>query len=113
MCSFRGPFANRGNGAQRVSSEMKKIRNRSPTQRVRFREEEGRSVCAVFAALSQTAETERSEFLLTISGCSAVGSAGALGASGRWFKSSHSDQKSSEISDFRGFLLFLCLLRRK
>ena len=39
------------------------------------------------------AETERSEFLLTTSGCSAVGSAGALGASGRWFKSSHSDHR--------------------
>ena len=28
-------------------------------------------------------------------------------------ETSHSDQKSSEINDFRGFFLFLCLLRRK
>ena len=53
--------------------------NRSPAKRVRFGEEEGRSGYAVFAALSQTAKTEWSEFLLTTTGCSAVGSARGLG----------------------------------
>ena len=48
--------------------------------------------------LTTTAKTEK-----RISGCSATGSAPALGA-GCWeFKSPHSDQKSSEITDFRGF----------
>ena len=37
------------------------------------------------------------------SGCGSVGRAGALGASGRRFKSGHSDQKTSEIGDLRGF----------
>ena len=38
------------------------------------------------------AETEWSEFLLTTTGYSAVGSAGGLGPSGRGFKSLYSDQ---------------------
>ena len=42
-----------------------------------------------------------------ISGCSAVGSAGGLGPSGRGFEPLHSDQKLSEISDFRELFLFL------
>ena len=41
-----------------------------------------------------------------ITGCSAVGSAGGLGPSGRGFEPLHSDQKLSEISDFREFFLF-------
>ena len=42
-----------------------------------------------------------------IAGCSAVGSAGGLGPSGRGFEPLHSDQKLSEISDFRELFLFL------
>ena len=41
-----------------------------------------------------------------ISGCSAAGSAPALGAGCRGFKSLHSDQNPSEIDDFRGVFLF-------
>ena len=48
-----------------------------------------------------------------ISGCSAVGSARDLGSRGRAFESLHSDQNPSEIVDFRGIFLILCLLRRK
>ena len=44
--------------------------------------------------LTTTAETKN-----RISGCSAAGSAGGLGPSGRGFESRHSDQKSSEIKD--------------
>ena len=39
------------------------------------------------------------------SGCSAVGSAPALGAGCRGFESLHSDQKSSETERFRGFFI--------
>ena len=42
-----------------------------------------------------------------ISGCSAVGSAPALGAGCREFKSPHSDQNSVKSFDFTGFSLFL------
>ena len=48
-----------------------------------------------------------------ISGYSAVGSALDLGSRGRAFESLYSDQKPSEIVDFRGLFLILCLLRRK
>ena len=58
-------------------------------------------------SLTTTAEQEN-----RISGCSSDGRARGLGPRGRWFETSHSDQKTSEISDFRGFLLFHCLLRR-
>ena len=58
--------------------------------------EEGRSGYGVFVALSQTTETKWSEFLLTISGCSAVGSAGGLGPSGRRFEPCHSDQETQD-----------------
>ena len=36
-----------------------------------------------------------------------------LGCRGWVFKSPHSDQNPSEIVDFRGIFLILCLLRRK
>ena len=78
-----------GNGMERVSSR-RLLRKRKLA--FRFREEEGRSGYAVFAAPPLAAETEWSEFLLTTPGCSAVGSAGGLGPSGRGFKSLHSDQ---------------------
>ena len=45
--------------------------------------------------------------MTSITGCSAVGSAGGLGPSGRGFEPLHSDQKLSEISDFRELFLFL------
>ena len=48
-----------------------------------------------------------------ISGYSAVGSALDLGSRGRAFESLYSDQNPSEIVDFRGIFLILCLLRRK
>ena len=37
----------------------------------------------------------------------------SLGCRGWVFKSPHSDQTPSEIVDFRGLFLILCLLRRK
>ena len=48
ICSFRGSYANRGNGMELRSSDVKrenepKMQNRSPAQRVRFWEEETRS----------------------------------------------------------------------
>ena len=48
-----------------------------------------------------------------ISGYSAVGSALDLGSRGRAFESLYSDQNPSEINDFRGIFLILCLLRRR
>lgn len=36
-----------------------------------------------------------------------------LGPGDRAFEPHYSDQKPSEINDFRGFFLILCLLRRK
>ena len=69
------------------------IPNRSPARRVRFGEEEGRSGYAAFAALTQTAEAEWSEFLLTTPGCSAAGSARGLGPRCRRFESCHSDHE--------------------
>jgi len=36
-----------------------------------------------------------------------------LGSRDRAFESPHSDQNPSEINDFRGIFLILCLLRRK
>ena len=48
-----------------------------------------------------------------ISGCSEVGIALDLGSRDRAFESPHSDQNPSEIVDFRGIFLILCLLRRK
>ena len=47
-----------------------------------------------------------------ISGCSEVGIALDLGSRDRAFESPHSDQNPSEINDFRGIFLILCLLRR-
>ena len=44
-----------------------------------------------------------SDIIITAPGCSSDGRARGLGPRGRWFETSHSDQKSSEISDFRGF----------
>lgn len=41
--------------------------------------------------------------------CSDIG----LGPRGREFEPRHSDQNPSEIVDFRGVFLILCLLRRK
>ena len=49
----------------------------------------------VFAALTKTAETECSEFLLTTPGCSAAGSARGLGPRCRRFESCHSDQRQN------------------
>ena len=46
---------------------------------------------------------------ITISGCSAAGSAPALGAGCRRFKSCHSDQKKRRFSTFVGSLLFFIL----
>ena len=48
-----------------------------------------------------------------ISGCSSIGRARHLGCRGWVFKSPHSDQNPSEIVDFRGIFLILCLLRRR
>ena len=36
-----------------------------------------------------------------------------LGSRDRAFESPHSDQNPSEINDFRGIFLILCLLRRR
>ena len=52
------------------------------------------------------------KLLLSRPGCSADGSALEWGSRGRWFKSSHSDQKSSisqEIEDFSCICFFCCL----
>ena len=43
----------------------------------------------------------------------AEGSDIGLGSRDRAFESPHSDQNPSEIVDFRGIFLILCLLRRK
>ena len=43
----------------------------------------------------------------------AEGSDIGLGCRGWVFKSPHSDQTPSEINDFRGIFLILCLLRRR
>ena len=43
----------------------------------------------------------------------AEGSDIGLGSRDRAFESPHSDQKPSEIVDFRGLFLILCLLRRR
>ena len=48
-----------------------------------------------------------------ISGCGSTGRARHLGCRGWVFKSPHSDQNPSEIIDFRGIFLILCLLRRR
>ena len=48
-----------------------------------------------------------------ISGYSEVGIAPGLGPGDRAFEPHYSDQNPSEIVDFRGFFLILCLLRRK
>jgi len=37
----------------------------------------------------------------------------SLGSRDRAFESPHSDQNPSEINDFRGIFLILCLLRRR
>ena len=48
-----------------------------------------------------------------ISGYSEVGIAPGLGPGDRAFEPHYSDQNPSEIVDFRGIFLILCLLRRK
>ena len=115
-CCIMSPFeeaplssrtaSRRGNGTERVSSR-RLLRKRKLA--FCFREEEGWSGYAVFAALSQTAETEWSGFLLTTSGCSAVGSAGGLGPSGRGFKSLHSDHFRIGVDTFVSTPIF-CII---
>ena len=48
-----------------------------------------------------------------VSGYSEVGIAPGLGPGDRAFEPHYSDQNPSEIVDFRGIFLILCLLRRK
>ena len=48
-----------------------------------------------------------------ISGYSEVGIAPGLGPGDRAFEPHYSDQNSSEVNDFRGIFLILCLLRRR
>ena len=60
----------------------------------------------VFAALTKTAETECSEFLLTTPGCSAAGSARGLGPRCRRFESCHSDQNGK--SPLMGAFAIFC-----
>ena len=61
MCSFRGIYGNRGNGTEQASPRENQTGSRS--QDVRFGEEEGDCGCGVFAAFTETAETERSRLL--------------------------------------------------
>lgn len=48
-----------------------------------------------------------------VSGYSEVGIAPGLGPGDRAFEPHYSDQNPSEIVDFRGIFLILCLLRRR
>lgn len=67
--------------------------------------------------------TDRKNFIFTarrgimteklISGYSEVGIAPGLGPGDRAFEPHYSDQNPSEIVDFRGIFLILCLLRRR
>ena len=73
MCSFRGSFANRGNGTELSSSDVVHRgnpypnRSRRKAQRSGFatEKEEGTYGYAAFLALTETREAEWSKFLLT------------------------------------------------
>ena len=74
-------------------------------------------------ALTTGMTTDRKNFISTvrrgimaekrISGYSEVGIAPGLGPGDRAFEPHYSDQNPSEIVDFRGIFLILCLLRCK
>jgi hypothetical protein len=104
--------------AQRAENVRSPFWERSAGIRTASRTDAGKPCSASVCGLSPLPETRREiafdhrndhrqrNFQKTknrITGCSAVGSAGGLGPSGRRFEPCHSDQKSSEIVDFRGF----------